>query len=170
MQQNTLTNPLRKNRKRVGRGISAGQGKTCGRGHNGQKSRTGKKLRVTFEGGQTPLFMKLPQIKGFKNPNRVEFQVINVGDLEKVGSKDITLETLSAAGMIKRSAPIKILGTGEVKGKFNVKVEAVSASAKEKIEKAGGKVETIVKSSKEDKSSATKGKTSEEEVNNETKN
>ena len=163
MQQNTLTNPLKKNRKRVGRGIAAGQGKTCGRGHKGQKSRTGKKIRVTFEGGQTSLFMKLPQIKGFKNPNRVEFQVINVGDLEKVGSKEINRETLVKAGMIKRSAPIKILGNGEVNGKFTVSVSAVSSSAKEKIEKAGGKVEATAQPVKAEKEE--KNETKEEKVN-----
>ena len=151
MKQNTLTNPLKKSRKRVGRGIAAGQGKTCGRGHKGQRSRTGKKIRVTFEGGQTPLFMKLPQIKGFKNPNRVEFQVINVGDLAKVGSKEINNKTLSDAGLIKRPAPVKILGNGEVNEKFIVNVEAISASAKEKIEKAGGKVEVTAKPAKVEK-------------------
>jgi large subunit ribosomal protein L15 len=162
MQLNTLKNPAKKNRKRVGRGIAAGQGKTCGRGHKGQKSRSGKKIRAVFEGGQTPLFMKLPRIRGFKNPNRKEFQVVNVGDLEKVGTTEINLETLVSAGLIKRNLPVKILGTGDVKGKLNVTVDAASEEAKQKIEKAGGKITVTME--KAEVKEAPKKKEGKEEV------
>ena len=142
MKHNTFTNPLKKNRKRVGRGISAGQGKTAGRGHKGQRSRTGKKIRAVFEGGQTPLFMKIPKIKGFKNPNHLEFQVVNLKDFERVEGDLINRETLTLAGLVKTKDPIKILSSGEVSKKYNVTVDAVSSSAKKKIEEAGGSVKT----------------------------
>jgi large subunit ribosomal protein L15 len=141
MLHNTLANPLKKKRKRVGRGIAAGQGKTCGRGGKGQTARTGKKLRITFEGGQTPLFLKLPKFRGFRNPNKVEFQVVNLESLERLKGDKVNAETLAEAGLIKRNLPVKILGQGDIKRKLEVLVDAVSASAKDKIVKAGGSVE-----------------------------
>jgi large subunit ribosomal protein L15 len=144
MLHNNLKNPLKKKRKRVARGIAAGQGKTAGRGHKGQKARTGKKLHPLFEGGQTPLFMKIPRLRGFKNINRVSFQVINITDLAKVNGNEINTVTLAEAGLIKAGAPIKILGNGDVEKKYTIEVDAISASAREKIEKAGGSVKVFI--------------------------
>lgn len=141
MYHNTFKNPLKKKRKRVARGIAAGQGKTGGRGGKGQTARTGKKLKVIFEGGQTPLFMKLPRIRGFKNPNKVEYQTVNVGDFARISGTTVNKETLKEAGLIRRNLLIKVLGDGEVSKKFSVEVDAISKSAKEKIEKAGGTVQ-----------------------------
>lgn len=137
----SLKNPLKKKRKRVARGASAGGGKTGGRGGKGQTARTGGKIGPLFEGGQTPLFMKTPRMRGFKNPNHVNYQVVNVGDLAQLSDTMVTAETLAAAKLIRRKMPIKLLGDGEVTKKFTVKVDKVSASAKTKIEKAGGTVE-----------------------------
>lgn len=145
MFQNTLTNSNKKNRKRVGRGIAAGQGKTAGRGHKGQKARTGKKLHPIFEGGQTPLFMKMPKLKGFNNPNHISFQVVNVSDFDKINGTEVTRKSLADAGLIKGKSPIKILGNGDISKKYIIKVDAISQSAKEKIEKAGGSVELAKK-------------------------
>ncbi len=141
MLHNTFANPLKKKRKRVGRGVSAGQGKTCGRGGKGQTARTGKKLRITFEGGQTPLFLKLPKFRGFKNPNKIEFQVVNLESLERLKGDMVNTETLKEAGLIRRNLPVKVLGQGDVTRKLKVFVDAISASAKDKIIKAGGSVE-----------------------------
>ena len=129
----------KKRKKRVGRGISAGQGKTAGRGHKGQKARTGKKLRPGFEGGQTPIFQRLPKYRGFRNLNRIEYQVINVGDLEGLKGKTVTRESLFENKLIaKKNLPVKILGMGELTKALGVSVERASASAIEKITKAGG--------------------------------
>ena len=131
----------RKKRKRIGRGEGSGWGVTAGRGNKGYHSRAGSKHRACFEGGQMPLQRRLPKF-GFKNINRKEFQVINVKDLEKVAKvKEITPEVLFENGLIsKRNKPVKILGDGELKSKVNVKVNAISKSAREKIEKLGGTV------------------------------
>jgi large subunit ribosomal protein L15 len=150
MQLNTLTSQGKK-RRRLGRGISAGQGKTAGRGTKGQRSRSGKKLRPTFEGGQTPFFQKIPKLKGFKNPNYVEYQVVNVGVLDALGG-EINEDTLFLARIIrKKGVPVKILGHGEVTQKLTVSVEKASQSAIDKITKAGGSFVSSLKVLEADK-------------------
>ena len=134
----------RKNRKRVGRGHAAGQGKTAGRGLNGQLSRSGGGKRAGFEGGQTPLARRLPKLPGFKNFNRVEYLPVNVKRLgEKYEAGEVVDgASLKAKGIIKHEdALVKVLGDGEITKALTVKVDKVSASAKAKIEAAGGKVE-----------------------------
>ncbi len=134
----------RKNRKRVGRGTGSGLGKTAGRGHKGQKSRSGGSIPAWFEGGQLPLTRRLP-IKGFTNPTRREYEVINLSDLERSGLEGtVTIAVLRAAGIVTRSKkPVKILGMGEVTKALDLKVNAVSAKAREKIEAAGGSIELV---------------------------
>lgn len=136
----------RKNRKRVGRGHAAGQGKTAGRGMNGQKSRSGGGKGAGFEGGQQPLAMRLPKLPGFINHNRVEYAPVNVSRLEEIYADGETVngETLCAKGVIKKPfIPVKVLGNGEITKKLTVQAAAFSASAKEKIEAAGGKAEVV---------------------------
>ena len=131
-------------RKRVGRGQSAGGGKTAGRGLNGQKSRAGGGKRAGFEGGQTPLARRLPKLPGFTNINRVEYVPVNVKLLEdRFEAGDVVShETLVEKNIIKHYEDlVKVLGDGDLTKALTVKVDKVSASAKEKIEAAGGKVE-----------------------------
>ena len=128
--------------KRLGRGEGSGHGKTCGRGHKGQKSRSGGGIPVGFEGGQMPLYRKLPR-RGFNNKNfKTSFQTVNAGELEKLEGTEVTREALIAAGLIRDDDKlgIKLLGDGEVSKAFTVTVDKVSASAKAKIEAAGGKI------------------------------
>ena len=129
-------------RKRVGRGTSSGNGKTAGRGQKGQKSRAGGSPRVGFEGGQMPLSRRLPK-HGFKNIFAKNYAVVNVKDLNIFdGSNPVDIVALRLAGLVRGQADgVKILGNGDVNVKINVIVDAVSASAREKIEKAGGSVE-----------------------------
>ncbi len=131
----------RKDKKRIGRGEGSGQGVMAGRGHKGYGSRSGSKKRSWFEGGQMPLQRRLPKF-GFTNIFKKQFQVLNVGSLEKLASKsEITKEILLTGGLIrKKNLPVKLLGEGEVKTKFTIKVDAVSKTALEKIEKVGGSV------------------------------
>ncbi len=134
-----------KNRKRVGRGNGSGHGSTAGRGDKGQNSRAGGTKGAGFEGGQTPLAMRLPKLPGFKNRNRVEYSVVNVSRLEEVFAEGdvVDTESLIAKGIIKNaSSLVKVLGDGEITKKLTVKVDKVSNSAKTKIEGAGGTVET----------------------------
>ncbi|HYZ90708.1 MAG TPA: 50S ribosomal protein L15 [Myxococcales bacterium] len=133
-----------KERKRVGRGQASGTGKTAGRGGKGQKARTGNMNFVGFEGGQMPIQRRIPK-RGFSNPFRVEYAIVNVGDLERVATNDpVTLESLVGAGVLKDPRDgLKILGDGEVTKAITVRAHKVSASAREKIEKAGGKIELI---------------------------
>ena len=122
----------KKKKKRVGRGTSSGTGKTCGRGHKGQKSRSGGTKGIRFEGGQTPLYRRLPK-RGFKNyPFRKEYVVINVSELAKLDG-EISKESLSVYGLLK------VLGDGEIKKAITVKADKFSKTAKQKIEAAGGK-------------------------------
>ncbi|MFH1361129.1 MAG: 50S ribosomal protein L15 [bacterium] len=121
----------KKKKKRVGRGTSSGTGKTCGRGHKGQKSRSGGTKGRHFEGGQTPLYRRLPK-RGFHNFFKQDFFVINVADLNKYDG-EVTKETLGVTGLLK------ILGSGELKKAITVKADKFSGSAKKKIEEAGGK-------------------------------
>jgi len=135
----------KKDRKRVGRGNGSGHGTYSGRGSKGQKSRSGYKMRPGFEGGQLPLIKRLPQKRGFTNIFRIEYNLVNIDRLNqfKTGSK-VTPEKLVAAGVIKSlRQPVKILGEGELKHPLSVKANKFSASAKAKIEAAGGKVEEI---------------------------
>lgn len=128
-----------KKRKRVGRGEGSGLAVTAGRGHKGYGSRAGSKKRAWFEGGQMPLQRRVPKF-GFVNTNKVVFQVINVGDLEKL-SGSVTKEVLLEKNLIrKKNAPVKILGNGDITAKLDVLIDAVSKTAREKIEKAGGTV------------------------------
>ncbi len=131
-------------RKRVGRGIGSGSGKTSGRGQKGQKSRSGGGTRPGFEGGQMPLYMRLPK-RGFKNIFRKEYVVVNVEELNKFADETvITPELLQESGIIKKVLPgVKILGRGELEKKLEVRANRFSKSAVEKITRAGGKVEVI---------------------------
>ena len=134
----------RHSRKRVGRGNGSGYGKTAGRGLNGQKSRAGGGKRPGFEGGQTPLAMRLPKLPGFRNINRVEYLPVNISRLEEKfeAGEVVNGESLKAKGIIKHEdALVKVLGDGELTKALTVSVDKVSASAKAKIEAAGGKVE-----------------------------
>ena len=131
-------------RKRVGRGIGSGTGKTSGKGHKGQNARSGGGVRPGFEGGQMPLYRRLPK-RGFKNIFAKQYVSINVEDLNKLEEgTEVTAEVLKSAGIISKTLEgFKILGRGEVTKKLTVKVAKYSASAKEKIEKAGGKAEVM---------------------------
>lgn len=128
-------------RKRVGRGPGSGLGKTSGKGNKGHKARTGGGTNPGFEGGQMPLYRRLPK-RGFTNPFRIENQVVNLSDLKKVSATDVSPETLYSAGLIgKPDAPVKLLGTGDADRAYSVRGVAFSASARTKIEAAGGKIE-----------------------------
>jgi len=134
----------RKKRKRVGRGPGSGHGKTCCRGHKGQRSRSGGGVRPGFEGGQMPLHRRLPK-RGFTNIFRKEYNILNVEDLNRF-EPDALLdaEAFKQAGLIKKIMDgIKLLGTGEITRPVVVRIHKVSKTAKEKIEAAGGKVELI---------------------------
>lgn len=136
----------RKKRKRVGRGIAAGQGKTAGRGTKGQNARSGGGKGIYFEGGQLPLARRLPYKRGFTNIRKVYYTPVNVKQLSEFDfdGVDVTPGILAAIGLIKKpSDPVVILGDGEVAQALNVKAHRFSASAKEKIEAAGGSVEIL---------------------------
>jgi len=135
----------KKNRKRVGRGNGSGHGTYSGRGLKGQKARAGGKMRPGFEGGQLPLIKRLPKKRGFFNRFRVEYDVVNLGLLNKFDSgSEVTIDSLRSAGLVHSlTKPVKVLGTGEVDRPLTVKVNKYSASAKEKIEAAGGKIEEV---------------------------
>lgn len=146
MQQHELRPPkgAKKNRKRVGRGNASGHGTYSGRGIKGQQSRSGYKTRPFFEGGQTPLIRRLPHRRGFRNPFRVEYVPISLDDLARVEGDQVTPESLRDAGLIRSiKKPIKILADGELTGPLAIKVHRVSASARAKIEAAGGTVEEL---------------------------
>jgi large subunit ribosomal protein L15 len=133
-----------KEKKRVGRGQASGQGKTAGRGGKGQKARTGNMNFAGFEGGQMPIQRRVPN-RGFTNPFRVEYALVNVGALEGLGLAEVDLDKLLEAGTIKdRKDGLKILGDGDLTKAVSVRAHKFSGSAKEKIEKAGGKAEVIV--------------------------
>ena len=129
------------NKKRVGRGMGSGIGKTSGRGHKGQRSRSGSRMMRGFEGGQMPLHRRLPK-RGFTNIFRTEYAVVNVGDLAALG-KTITPEVLVKAGVCSKNDLIKVLGDGELKSAITVQAHKFSKSAEEKITKAGGKIEVL---------------------------
>lgn len=136
----------RKDRKRVGRGHGSGHGGTSTRGDKGQKSRAGGGKGPGFEGGQTPLAMRLPKLPGFRNVNRVEYVPVNVGRLDGVFADGDVVDgdALVAKGIVKHAdALVKVLGDGELSKKLTVRVHKVSASAQAKIESVGGTVETL---------------------------
>jgi large subunit ribosomal protein L15 len=133
--------------KRVGRGIAGKGGKTAGRGTKGQRSRGRGQVPVGFEGGQMPLKQRVPKLKGFNNPFRVEYAVVNLDSLEELADRfeggAVTPESLVAAGAVRKGAFIKVLGRGEVSRKLSVEVHAVSRSAEAAITAAGGSVTLV---------------------------
>lgn len=128
----------KKSKIRVGRGEAGKRGKTAGRGTKGTKARY--QVPAGFEGGQTPLHMRLPKLRGFKNPNKVAYQVVSVAALDKLfpSGGDVTVADLVAAGAVRKGKPVKVLGSGDISVKVNVSADAFSESAKSKIEAAGG--------------------------------
>lgn len=132
----------RKEKRRKGRGDGSGRGTTAGRGTKGTRARG--TVHIFFEGGQMPIARRLPKLKGFRSPNRVEYGAVNVGDLDALGQKELGPDEMRAAGLVhKRHKLIKVLGTGDVKSALTVRAHAVSQSARQKIEGAGGSVEVI---------------------------
>jgi large subunit ribosomal protein L15 len=129
----------KKDRTRVGRG-EASKGKTAGRGTKGTKARY--QVRPGFEGGQMPLHMRLPKLRGFKNPARVEYQVVNLERLAALYPQGgtVTVDDLVAKGVVRAGEPVKVLGTGEISVKLDIQVDRISASAREKVLAAGGSV------------------------------
>ncbi len=129
-------------RKRVGRGMGSGMGKTSTRGHKGQGSRSGSRLLRGFEGGQMPLHRRVPK-RGFKNIVREEFAIVNLDRLAALGETEITPDVLKKAGVVSGNKPVKILGNGELTSALTVQAHKFSKSAQEKITKAGGKFEVL---------------------------
>ena len=142
MQLNSIKSKVKKAKKRVGRGNASGLGTYCGRGCKGQGQRKSSNVRPGFEGGQTPLIMRLPKLKGFNNPNRCEFQIVNIKDLDRFNDGDEvnTLTLLEKRLIRKKMEPVKILGNGKVTKKLTIKVHKISSAAREKVVAAGGKV------------------------------
>jgi large subunit ribosomal protein L15 len=130
------------NRKRVGRGMGSGMGKTSARGHKGQRSRSGSRMMRGFEGGQMPLHRRMPK-RGFTNIFRKEYSIVNLEALAALGETTINPDVLRKAGVIKTKHPVKILGDGELKSAITVHAHKFSKSAQEKITKAGGKFEVL---------------------------
>ena len=132
-----------KARKRVGRGHAAGQGKTAGRGTKGLLARNQSKLG--FEGGQMPLARRVPKMKGFKNRNREEFQVVNLSRLSEVfdAGASVTPEVLVERGLVRKGRPVKVLGQGDIDRALAVEAHAFSGTAREKIERAGGSITVL---------------------------
>ena len=130
--------------KRLGRGEGSGHGKTSGKGHKGQKSRSGGGIRIGFEGGQMPLYRKLPR-RGFNNYNfKTSYQLVNLSQLEKIEGDVVNRTTLMKAGLIRDNGQaIKLLGDGDLAKAFTIEIDKVSASAKAKVEAAGGQVKLL---------------------------
>ncbi len=148
------TTGSRKKSKRLGRGNGSGKGTFSGRGMNGQNCRSGWGVPDWFEGGQTPLFRRMPKLKGFSNAKfKKHYNVINLSDIEFAitkWAKEITKETLIQAGIVtKKSLPVKLLGNGELKSKINITVDIASASATTAVEKAGGTLNILSQVSEE---------------------
>ncbi len=170
----------RKERTRVGRGISAGKGKTAGRGPKGQKARAGGSIPAWFEGGQTPLQIRVPKLRGFKRRDRVEYQVVNVGRISDYaaagrfgvetgadaspnsagGPVTVNVEVLRRAGLVgSERRPVKVLGSGDVTEKLFVATDAITRSARQKIKAAGGFVQVLAPEKTDvDESKAAAGK------------
>ncbi len=141
MKLSNLQSPGNKKSKRVGRGESSGLGKTCGKGHKGQRSRSGGGVSPGFEGGQMPLQRRLPK-KGFTNTFKIHYNIVHIKDLSGFeAGTEITPALLREQGITKRQGPIKLLADGDVGGAYNVKLDRVSSAARAKIEAAGGTVE-----------------------------
>lgn len=130
------------NKKRVGRGMGSGMGKTSTRGHKGQRSRSGSRMMRGFEGGQMPLHRRLPK-RGFTNIFRQEYSIVNLEKLAVLGEATINPDMLRKAGVISTKRPVKVLGDGDLKTALTVQAHKFSKSAQEKIEKAGGKCEVL---------------------------
>ncbi len=148
----------KKKRKRVGRGPGSGHGKTSTRGHKGQKARSGGAKGPGFEGGQMPLYRRLPK-RGFKNPFRIEYEVVNLDQLEQKFSEGevVTIAALKEKRLVRRDLPVKILGRGELTKKLTVEAHAFSEKAKKAIESAGGSVKilSLKETPSEDEASST---------------
>lgn len=146
MKQHTLkASPgLKAKRKRVGRGGK--RGTYSGRGMNGQNARSGGGVRIGFEGGQTPFLMRMPKLKGFKNPNKVDIFPLNLSRINDhfEDGEDVSLTSLLQKGILKKPQTIKLLGQGELKKKVNITVDMASESAQKKVEKAGAKLTLII--------------------------
>lgn len=138
------TEGARRSRKRIGRGHGSGRGKTAGKGHKGQNARSGGGVALGFEGGQTPLFKRIPK-RGFNNVNRVNHAIVNLNDLNQFDDgAEVTIEMLLDKKIIRKTLDgVKVLGTGALEKKLTVKANAFSKSAVEAIEKLGGKAEVI---------------------------
>ena len=146
MRQHTMKAPkgARKTLRRLGRGIGSGRGKTAGRGTKGQLARSGPGLPAWFEGGQMPLHMRLPKLRGFKNRLRVEFVALNVGQLKTYAvNGKVSPDTLATKGLIQPLSKVKLLANGVITTKLEVHAHRVSAAARQKIEAAGGTVVLI---------------------------
>ena len=143
MKVHDLTPPpgSRKPGKRVARGIGGRGGKTAGRGMKGQKARS--KIRVGFEGGQMPYHQRIPKLKGFKNPFRVEYQAINLDTIEESGLDEVTPESLHALGLVGKKSLVKVLARGTLSRTVSVRVHAISAAAETAITRAGGTFEKL---------------------------
>jgi large subunit ribosomal protein L15 len=144
MNLSTIRKPRKasENKKRVGRGMGSGMGKTSTRGHKGQRSRSGSRMMRGFEGGQMPLHRRLPK-RGFTNVFRQEYNIVNLERLAALGESTINPEVLRKAGVISTNRRLKILGDGELTSAITVQAHKFSKSAEEKITKAGGKVEVL---------------------------
>jgi large subunit ribosomal protein L15 len=144
MNLSTLRAPKKanSNKKRVGRGMGSGMGKTSTRGHKGQRSRSGSRMMRGFEGGQMPLHRRLPK-RGFTNIFKTEYTVVNLDRIAQLGEKTVTQDVLVNAGIAGKNDLIKVLGDGELKSAITVHAHKFSKSAQEKITKAGGKAEVI---------------------------
>lgn len=130
-----------RSRKRLGRGPGSGLGKTSGKGHKGHKARTGGSTNPGFEGGQMPMFRRLPK-RGFTNPFKVTYQAINLRDLARITGDEVSPDSLLAAGLVKKSSdPVKLLGSGDITRAMTIRGINASAAARAKIEAAGGRVE-----------------------------
>ena len=153
MKLNSLSSKVKKTKKRLGRGIGSTKGKTCGRGHKGQKSRSGVAIK-NFEGGQMPLYRRLPKrgFKSFNNQVKKSVAIINLSKIQEIFEKKkilpnskLNLSTLQKSQLInKKYSKLKLLGSGDIKKKFDIETNFISNSAREKIEKLGGKV-TLIK-------------------------
>ena len=146
MKQHEIRSPkgARKKIRRLGRGIGSGQGKTAGKGTKGQLARSGPGIPGWFEGGQTPIHMRIPTMRGFKNRFRSEYVALNVDQLETYAvDGKVSPQTLASHGLVSPDAKIKILANGELKGRYEVHAHRVSAPAREKIEAAGGSIVLI---------------------------
>lgn len=145
LRQNDLTPPpgSRRERKRVGRGLASGHGRTAGKGNKGQKSRSGRGIHPYFEGGQLPLHRRLPGKRGFTNIFKIEYSVVNVGRLNAFAAgSEVGLEQLMGSGLVRSAArPVKILGGGDLDRALKVRADGFSSAAREKILAAGGTVE-----------------------------